>query len=189
LNDHLTNISLDRHGSEVHLVTSWETTPGDVLKTVRGTSGHYIVLWTIPLHRKHGHIFYRSAYHVHFSSTKLRRLHKHFIHPSVNKLYDLIKRAKSNEVDEATKNILKYIQSSCTTCQRKSMKPRSFKPSFTISETDEHTFNKQIDIDVVWLNGPPALHVIDHDTNFSAEKFVNGESTEHIWQALLECWI
>jgi hypothetical protein len=116
-------------------------------------------------------------------------LHKHFIHPSVEKLYSLLQQARPHETDFNTKNILKSIQRHCDTCQANGFKPQSFKISSSIPESDDLIFNRQIDIDLLWLNSRPALHVVDHDTNFSAAKFLNGESTEHVWQALLESWI
>jgi hypothetical protein len=41
----------------------------------------------------------------------------------------------------------------------------------------------------LWLNGKPALHVCDHDTRFSAAKFLKGETTLHVWEALFMSWI
>jgi hypothetical protein len=101
----------------------------------------------------------------------------------------MLKRALHDETNLGTRHLLEQIRAKCVICQITAGKTLHFRVS-AISEDDaEPKFNRQVDIDLLWLNGKPALHVCDHDTRFSAAKFLNGETTLHVWEALLMSWI
>jgi hypothetical protein len=43
-------------------------------------------------------------------------------------------------------------------------------------------------LDLFWLDGKPALHVIDRGTSFSAAPILNGLSVFDVWSAFVLCW-
>ena len=49
-------------------------------------------------------------------------------------------------------------------------------------------FNKRLLIDVMYLDGKPALHIMDEGTDLSAARFVKEVSTAAIWATILEYW-
>jgi hypothetical protein len=42
-------------------------------------------------------------------------------------------------------------------------------------------------MDLLWLDGEPALHVVDTATRFGAAVFLEGQDVEHVWAAFLSC--
>jgi hypothetical protein len=67
--------------------------------------------------------------------------------------------------------------------------PRRFVVSASMTD-EEHDFcfGRQVDMDLLWIQARPVLHVVDHDTGFKAAYFVTGETTVLIWEAVLSCW-
>jgi hypothetical protein len=97
----------------------------------------------------------------------------------------MLKRALPDEANLETRQLLEQIRSKCTTCQTTVGKPLHFRVS-AISEDDaELKFNRQVDINLLWLNSKPVLHVCDDDTLFSVAQFLRGEATLHVWEAFL----
>ncbi|KAF7579221.1 hypothetical protein PtrM4_034610 [Pyrenophora tritici-repentis] len=122
----------------------------------------------IPVLRKWGHL--------------LRRLHRRFGHPAVTRLVKLLKDAGHNDFEERT---LEEVTKFCHHCQLHSSAPRRFK--FTLK--DDHHFNYEILVDVMYLSGKPVLHVVDSSTAFQGAKFLSAISAKETWQALRMLWI
>lgn len=56
--------------------------------------------WTMPITRKRGHLFMTwGSSTVLFTKYELQKLHRHLYHPSSNKLFNLIKRARPDQAD------------------------------------------------------------------------------------------
>ena len=119
-------------------------------------------------------------------------MHRGFSHPTAEKLYDLLKVAKPDEVDSETKKVLDEISKYCEICQRNARPPLRFK--VTIPTKDNLKFCEEVSMDLMFLDGKAVLHVIDTATRFSAATFLDshgqnyGQSTEGIWLAFLEIW-
>jgi hypothetical protein len=43
-------------------------------------------------------------------------------------------------------------------------------------------------MDLLWLDGEPALHVVYTATRFGAAGFLEAQDVEQVWSAFLECW-
>jgi hypothetical protein len=121
-----------------------------------------------------------------FTKTELIKMHRAFFHPSTEKLMNLLKRADPLKVNEEARKSLLEIVSACRTCQTFSAKPLRF--SVRLSD-EKIIFNDEISLDLVWLDGESALHVVDTATRFGAAVFIEGQDVESIWAALLECWV
>lgn len=86
--------------------------------------------WRMPITRKHGHMYLEWIYsEILFTRSELKKLHRHFHHPSSGKLMALLKRSKLKDVDSKTRQLLEEISTSCETCQIFSRKPQRFKVS------------------------------------------------------------
>lgn len=137
--------------------------------------------------RVDGHSFLQRNEHLftHFTYVELRRLHRSFGHPQIDKLVNLLKCADIDEVDSETHRILDRIERSCTPCKEYAKRPRRFK--FT-SRDDVH-FNHSIYADIFYIDGKPILQVTDEATRFQAAAWLNGVSDVSLWRTLRSCWI
>ena len=147
--------------------------------------------WSVPLVRaKSNHAYARignrQPVDIHFTRSQLVRLHRHFFHPSVEKLFNLISKARPEEATQETKRILYDITKRCDPCQRVQNAPHRFRVSFG---TPEARFNERIMVDVMKIDGKKVLHVVDEGTRFSAARFLDDESTVTVWKTLIECWV
>lgn len=149
---------------------------------------------TVPVVRKFGHAFLlcNSAlqtyitesfeqYPSHLSEVELRRLHRRFGHPAVDRLYKLLDRA-GHEID---KKVLEHLTKFCHFCQKHGKSPGRFR--FTLREDVEFNFN--IIVDVMYINNRPILHVVDESTRFNAARWLKDISANHTWEVLKMCWI
>jgi hypothetical protein len=140
----------------------------------------------IPILRKWGHPWFhlnkRERATVFLTETELRRLHRRFGHPAVVRLAKLLKDAGHHDFEEKT---LEEVTKFCHHCQLHSSAPRRFK--FTLK--DDHHFNYEIIVDVMYLNSKPVLHVVDSSTAFQGAKFLSAISAKETWQALRMLWI
>lgn len=65
--------------------------------------------------------------------------------------------------------------------------PDRFRVSFP---AEKIVFNRLILLDLMYLDGLPVLHVVDNYALFSAATFLTeGETSEAIWRAYLQCWV
>jgi hypothetical protein len=142
------------------------------------------VLWNEKITRKHGHLYLCPSFVIILKRAQLDCLHKHFVHPTVKSLFEMLKQALLDETNLRTRHLLEQIRAKCVTYETTAGKPPHFRVS-AISEDDaELNFIRQVDIDLLRLNDKPARHVCDHDTRFSA-KVLKGETTLHVLEALL----
>ena len=141
---------------------------------------------TIPVIRKWGHPWFHLSKaeraRVFFTETELRRLHRRFGHPAVERLIRLLKQAGHDDVDE---QMLREIQKFCHHCQTHDLAPRRFK--FRLK--DDREFNFEILVDVMYLSGKPVLHVIDSATAFNGARFLPSMSAKDTWETLRMLWI
>lgn len=140
---------------------------------------------TLPVVRKWGHPFFnvsRTEAMLYLTEGQLRHLHRRFGHPRTERLYNLLKNAGHEDIEISA---LEEIQKFCSECQSHDPVPRRFK--FTLK--DEHEFNYEVIVDVVYLNGQNVLHVIDASTSFQAATFLPSLTARNTWNALCRCWI
>ncbi|CEJ95277.1 Putative Polyprotein [[Torrubiella] hemipterigena] len=141
----------------------------------------------IPVVRKWGHPWWllEAAHSIafHLTETQLRRLHRRFGHPSVERLSRILERI-GEEFDEKT---LKQLNKICHQCQMNAKAPGRFR--FTVR--DNHEFNHEIIVDIFYLDGLPVLHIIDSATAFQAACFLEPQkqTAKDVWDAIRCCWI
>lgn len=80
--------------------------------------------WSMPLIRKRGHLYLCwTSREILYTKPELLKLHRHFYHPSTDKLMKLIHKASPEQADSATRKILDEIREACSTCQHYSRPP------------------------------------------------------------------
>ncbi|CRK29788.1 hypothetical protein BN1723_003653 [Verticillium longisporum] len=152
-----------------------------------------------PIFRKWGHPWFFLDTKTHTSSgitymmgtesdgaaflteAELRRIHKRFGHPSVEKLWNLLQRADQ----DVNRDALELINRFCHHCQIKGKSPQRFKFALR-SDID---FNYEILVDIMHLDGKPVLHVIDASTGFQSATFIPNFTARATWEALKRCWL
>ncbi len=98
----------------------------NVLKELQATNHG----WSMHLTRKHGHLYLKyNSKSILFSKSEIFNLHCHFKHPTAGKLYEVMRRARPNQVDEATQKLLETITKACETCQMFGAPPQRFRVS------------------------------------------------------------
>ena len=147
--------------------------------------------WTMPVTRRggHGYLCWEPISSVMFNKAQLLRLHQHLLHPSVQKLYNLLQRAKPEDMTPNTKEILQEITSNCEQCIRFSNRPITFR----VRDDEKLRFNQELMLDIMYLpmkNGrqTPVLHMVDAATRFSAACMLHKVNVSEVWNAFLRNW-
>ena len=142
-----------------------------VADNVRNVLRSYLYNWELPITHKFGHLYVCwNTNETLFTKQELVKLHSHFRHPSSGKLFELIKRAKPDQADEGTRKMLDKISRACETCKTFSVPPMRFTVSLPPSEI---TFNREISLDLMWIDKKAALHVVDLEIHFSSAAFID----------------
>eukprot|EP00171_Calliarthron_tuberculosum_P022791 IDg22791t1 len=126
-----------------------------------------------------------NTHEILYTRKELLRLHRHFKHPSDEKLWNLIKRAAPQHADTETRNLLASITRACETCTVFSAPPQRFRVSFPPSKI---SFNKNVAVDLMWLDHQAVLHVVDTETYFNAAAFIKHHTVESLWDSFVYCW-
>jgi hypothetical protein len=105
------------------------------------------------------------------TDVELRRLHRRFGHPSVERLQKLLYSA-GHETDRlAIEQLTKF----CHYCQKFGKSPGRFR--FTLR--DDVNFNYNIIVDIMYISGSPLLHIVDEGTRFQAGRWLRDISAKH----------
>lgn len=146
--------------------------------------------WMMPVVRRGGHVHLdfvppNAATRAFYSENQLTRLHRALYHPSATKLYALLKRADPDKLPADTRDVLEKISRACKSCEKFEDAPSSFKIRFP----DEVMFNRELRIDLMYLEGRKAvLHVVDAGTSFQSAVFLDGEDAASVWNGFVKCW-
>lgn len=150
--------------------------------TMTSTAGNC----TIPLTKRMGHAYIDWQSSILYTEPELRKMHRHFFHPSTDKLYAIIKRAEPTTTNTGMYDILEKVKGTCDTCQRNAAEPHRFRVSLP---NEDCVFNRVVSMDIMFLDSKSVLHVVDRDTKFGAASFLLGQSASQVWQTFLNIWV
>lgn len=142
--------------------------------------------WTVPLIMKNGHAYVVWCSKILYSEAELRKMHRHFYHPSTDKLYAVIKRAEPATTNTGMYDLLENVRDTCDKFQRNAAEPHRFRVSLP---TEDCVFNRKFSMDIMFLDANALLNVVDRDTNFGAACFLSGESASHVWRTFQNIWV
>jgi len=141
----------------------------------------------LPVVRKYGHVYYDWDMATFYSFSELQRIHKHFFHVLPEHLYALMRRAKDKDAVPATLKKLQDLTDACDVCQRHAVAPRRFRVGMPNEDT---RLSQLVYVDLMWIEGKAALHVVDKDTCLGAAAFLNeGQTTDAVWEAFQRIWV
>lgn len=150
--------------------------------TMTSTKGH----WSVQLKRKLRHAYVEWADNILYTETELRKMHRHFYHPSTDKLFKMIKRAEPTNEHPGMHEVLEKIKETCDTCQRNGNEPHRFRVAMP---PENCVFNRMVSLDIISLDLCAVLHMVDRDTRFGASSFLSGESAAQVWKFFVNTWI
>jgi hypothetical protein len=131
--------------------------------------GHPFLLWNSALQSYLAESFDTNPCYL--TDVELRRLHRRFGHPSVERLQKLLYRA-GHESDRST---IKQLTKFCHYCQKYGKSPERFR--FTLK--DDINFNYNVIVDVMYISEAPLLHIVDEGTRFQAGRWLQNVSAKH----------
>lgn len=132
--------------------------------------------WNLDLIRSDGHLYLpfiliTQAHSAFYASSQLEKRRRSFYHPSAAQLYELLKRADSEQPDQETRKILQEISQTCTAWKWYSSVPLSFR----ITLPGESRLNRQTRLDLCWIEDQgeshPVLRIIDTATKVQIASF------------------
>ena len=102
--------------------------------------------WEMPVYRKHGHLYLTLGpiKSILCNPSQLVRLHKHFLHLSTDKLYNLLRKATPDFLTGQTKSLPDEISKTCNACQTYFSKPITFQIRFP----DRVVFSHEVRLDL-----------------------------------------
>lgn len=103
----------------------------------------------------------------------------------MDKLFQLVKRARSEKASGDLYKTIKRISSECRSCSSYSKRPFRFRASLG---QDKIVFNHELALDLMWLGGNPLLHIIDTHTHFSNSIVLCSKKVDGIWATFVEYW-
>lgn len=97
----------------------------------------------------------------------------------------MLKRTRSEKSSGETLKEPEIISNESRICTIYGKGPHRFRATLP---KGEYIFNHELAMDLLWLKGDPALHIVDIQTHFSAAMFLQGRTVEDIWNAFVFCW-
>jgi hypothetical protein len=126
---------------------------------------------------------HNPAYESFYTRSQIRSMHRHYLHPSTTKLYEILKRANPN-ISSDTRDLIEEITKACSSCSEYSSRPLHF----SVRSPDDVVFNQELLIDVMYIENRPVLHIVDRGTRFSAARFLAKVDTETVWTTFVRAW-
>jgi hypothetical protein len=142
--------------------------------------GHTFLIWRVSAQAFVEDSIYTTECYL--TDVELRRLHRRFGHPSVQRLHDILDRSGH---DDVSKKSIEELTKFCEHCQKHGSSPGRFK----FKLRDEVNFNHSIIVDIMYIDNKPILHIVDEGTRFQAARWLNNISAKHVWDTLRQCWI
>jgi hypothetical protein len=128
--------------------------------------GHLVLRWPI------------GQFKTYYTKPQLQRLHRQLLHPYSRKLYELLRRARPEDLPPETRSMIDDITRGCETCATWDRRPTTF----SIRDIDDVVFNQELLIDIAYFDGLPILHVVDRGTRVSAARFLRKVDAVEVWK-------
>ena len=148
-------------GTAIHIIFQTQS---------NGTGGRFYIKWNITS--------------VSYTKLELKKLHKQFGHPANKALVRLLDKANPASVNEEVKESLKEIVRKCKPCQTFTPRSTQYRVALPMHEI---VFNHEIEVDVMWVDSEPILHLITRVTRYSVCKYITcSQTAENLWNMILE---
>ena len=117
----------------------------------------------------------------------IHKVHKQVGHPSKEKMIKFLNNSSYKWTPEVLRRETEWLQKNCEGCILKRRSP--CKPAASIPAADGFNQVVGVDLKVYGDGGPIILYVIDVWSKLMQARVVRSKKSEHIVEALLECWV
>lgn len=117
----------------------------------------------------------------HLTGSELRRLHRRFGHPSVQRLVNVLRRVGFDFENKLVEKLTRCFNQ----CQLHGSAPGLFK----FKLPGEYELNYTVIVDILNLDEDNALHIVDEATSYQAGRFLADISTVKVWNTFRASWI
>lgn len=98
----------------------------------------------------------------------------------------LLQRANDEiSLDKWNLSSLERIKSGCDICYKTDGDPRRFMLRIG---GDDLRFKNDVQVDIIFIQGIPVVHLVEEATHFSAEVFLCNQSTAEIYRTIQMIW-
>lgn len=132
--------------------------------------------WTLPLLFANWHPYVHpnhSQVNYCFTITELTEMHKHFMHQISVNLFNLLKMWYQLKVNTDLKEHIYELSASFEKCPEYALS--LFKFGLIILKHNI-VFNREISMDLTWIDNKPILHIVDIETGLQNDLFIIGKS-------------
>ena len=116
-----------------------------------------------------------------YTKEQIQRLHLHFMHLAMENLYNLLKSATPEKLTPETSKILEDISKASEARQVYFTKPQNFQ----VQIPEGIIFNREVILDVMYIDSKPVIRIHETDTKFTAARFPAAVDTKTVWNNLL----
>ena len=103
--------------------------------------------WSMTLLRKHRQLYLTwNSQSILITKSEIIKLHCHLKHSTSGKLYEVMKRARPNQVGEVTQKLLEKVSMASESCQTFSAPPQRFRVTLPPSDI---VFNREVVLDLM----------------------------------------
>lgn len=142
--------------------------------------------WILQLKQKMGHLYAEWPPAIYYTEQQLRTIHRHFYHPTTERLSNLIHNGAKEHVVPGLRKMLDHIRETCDVCQRMAKPPGTFRVAIPPGDC---VFNRSVGMDLMKIEKRTVLHMVDRDTKFNAAVFLDKETSRDVWEAFLSHWV
>lgn len=107
------------------------------------------------------------------------------MHPSTGSLFNLVNRAYPQNINEQIQQLLQENADDCEHCPKHSVPLFRFPASIP---NEKIILNRELLLDLIWLDGKAVLHVLVNETGFQNERFIRNKTAEGQWTDFINCW-
>lgn len=95
------------------------------------------------------------------------------------------KKVFPHRVTKKVNQILESVSNNCEQCLEYSVLRFQF---LTRIPKENVILNRELAIDLIWLNNKQVLHLVDKETGFQNGTFITNKSAENIWNDFVNYW-
>lgn len=128
---------------------------------------------------------WNEMYIQYYTRTELGQPHLHFLHPSQQKLLNILKRGTPKYLKGDTARTIQDVFAKCDGCKQFGTYPFWFRVSLP---NDEIIFNHEIAMDLFWGDQNALLHIAETHTEYQNFASHMGLSSQDVRNEFLEAW-
>lgn len=116
-----------------------------------------------------------------YTEKELSTIYRSFGHAAIRATEGLLRREKGGLLDHTTRQTIEQILKDCRSCNVHATDPHRFKTTVGASDL---RLNPTVQVDTMFLNDNPILHMVDVAIDFCTTAFHCTKSAKDIWSSV-----